>query len=83
MEKKLIKELFEFSVKKKKIDSCSPVKIEFLTGDASHRKYYRIFSHKSSFIACLDIPFKKGDFPLCFNAKGTCREWDQSPLPLR
>ena len=63
MEKKLVEKLFKDSIKEGKIHEDSITNIEYLTGDASHRKYYRIITDKSSFIACLDNPLKNKEIP--------------------
>ena len=69
MDKKLVEKLFKHSIKKRKIDNNKIDNIEFLSGDASHRRYYRIFSEKLSFVACLDNPVKKGELPFVITQK--------------
>lgn len=58
-EKLFIEDLFEASVQKlnNKIELDY---IDKLTGDASTRRYYRLFTNKESFVACLDHPSEDG-----------------------
>ncbi|MCY4524488.1 MAG: hypothetical protein OXB84_07100, partial [Halobacteriovoraceae bacterium] len=62
MERKVVEDLFKNSVKNNKISEQID-KIQFLTGDASHRRYYRVFTKNSRFIVCLDNPLKNGELP--------------------
>ena len=55
-EELLINELLEKSVSQKKIAPLKIEKIVKLSGDASTRKYYRIFSAGKNFVACIDSP---------------------------
>lgn len=52
----LIEELFSQSIKSKSIENCQLEFIDKLTGDASTRRYYRIFTDKKKFVVCLDNP---------------------------
>lgn len=54
-EKILVEELFKKSIKAQKIDDVLE-KIEKLTGDASTRKYYRVYCKTNSYVVCLDNP---------------------------
>jgi aminoglycoside/choline kinase family phosphotransferase len=61
-EKLLINELFEQSVSKCNL-SCNEIKnIERLTGDASTRKYYRIYCDQATYVVCLDNPAPRSLF---------------------
>tara|TARA_Y100000768_G_scaffold389043_2_gene391416 strand:- start:9605 stop:10633 length:1029 start_codon:yes stop_codon:yes gene_type:complete len=56
-EKLFIEELFETSISK--LDSGKNIaltNIDRLTGDASTRKYYRLFTTEDTYVACLDQP---------------------------
>lgn len=55
----LIEELFSRSVERKAIAPQTLVEIDKLTGDASTRRYYRIFTEEQSYVVCLDNPFEK------------------------
>ena len=55
-ERLFIEELFRQSVKEKKINIEKIKSIERLTGDASTRRYYRVFCTKISYVVCLDNP---------------------------
>tara|TARA_B100001971_G_scaffold214585_1_gene252917 strand:- start:121878 stop:122903 length:1026 start_codon:yes stop_codon:yes gene_type:complete len=52
----LIEELFKKSVENKKVECGNLTSIERLTGDASTRKYYRVFCSEQSYVVCLDNP---------------------------
>lgn len=55
-ERLFIEELFNNSKEKLGTSSTSLQNIERLTGDASTRRYYRLFTEKYSFVVCLDNP---------------------------
>jgi aminoglycoside/choline kinase family phosphotransferase len=55
-ERLFIEDLFRQSVKDKKISIEAIESIERLTGDASTRRYYRIFCTKTTYVVCLDNP---------------------------
>lgn len=60
-ERLFIEELFNNSKKELSDESIELENIERLTGDASTRRYYRLFgARKESFVACLDNPTKEG-----------------------
>jgi aminoglycoside/choline kinase family phosphotransferase len=59
-ERLYIEELFNNSKKELSDDTLNLESIERLTGDASTRRYYRLFSEKISFVACLDNPTQEG-----------------------
>ncbi len=50
----LIEELFNQSMTKKKVIKSKVKEIDRLTGDASTRRYYRIFTDNNSYVVCLD-----------------------------
>jgi aminoglycoside/choline kinase family phosphotransferase len=60
-EKLFIKELFDKSMGQKKIRDDAIVNVERLTGDASTRRYYRMFTKLSSYVICLDNPIANSD----------------------
>jgi aminoglycoside/choline kinase family phosphotransferase len=55
-ERILVEELFKKTINKNLLSDDSIVNIEKLTGDASTRKYYRIWTTKESYVVCLDNP---------------------------
>ncbi len=55
-ERLFIEDLFRQSVKDNKIEIEKIESIERLTGDASTRRYYRVFCTKISYVVCLDNP---------------------------
>ena len=55
-ERILVEELFKKTIKKNLLSDDSIVNVEKLTGDASTRKYYRIWTTKESYVVCLDSP---------------------------
>lgn len=55
-ERLFIESLFNQSKEKLGTSSTSLQNIERLTGDASTRRYYRLFTEKYSFVVCLDNP---------------------------
>lgn len=55
-EKLLIQELFKESISKKKVVAKTFSKVKNLTGDASTRRYYRVYSQSKSFVVCLCDP---------------------------
>ncbi len=57
-EKILVEELFKKSVAKKSIENSKVTKVEKLTGDASTRRYYRVFTSIATYVVCLDEPLK-------------------------
>ena len=73
-ERLFIEELFRDSVKKNKVTIENIRSIERLAGDASTRRYYRVFCTNRDYVVCLDDPsgednmfVKKQDF---FNKAG-------------
>lgn len=57
-ERFLIEELFNKTQDKGILSSLKLDEIDKLTGDASTRRYYRLFTDKKSFVVCLDNPFE-------------------------
>lgn len=57
-EKILVEELFKKSISKGAIGESKVLKVDKLTGDASTRRYYRIFSDHATYVVCLDEPLK-------------------------
>lgn len=57
----LIEELFNQSTESNKIKAASVKGIDKLIGDASTRRYYRIFTEKVSYVVCLDNPTIAGE----------------------
>jgi aminoglycoside/choline kinase family phosphotransferase len=55
-ERILVEELFKKTISKNLLNDDVVENIEKLTGDASTRKYYRIWTSKTSYVACLDNP---------------------------
>lgn len=55
-ERLFIEELFTHSINESAIQEEEIVNIERLTGDASTRRYYRVFCEKTSYVVCLDNP---------------------------
>ncbi|MGE0207361.1 MAG: aminoglycoside phosphotransferase family protein [Candidatus Babeliales bacterium] len=53
----LIEELFNKTQDKNILKDQNLVEIDKLTGDASTRRYYRVFTNKDSYVVCLDNPF--------------------------
>ena len=56
-ERFLIEELFAKTQDKNILASEKLDEVDKLTGDASTRRYYRIFTNKTSYVVCLDNPF--------------------------
>lgn len=55
-ERILVEELFKKTISKQLLSDDVVENIEKLTGDASTRKYYRIWTTTTSYVACLDNP---------------------------
>jgi aminoglycoside/choline kinase family phosphotransferase len=55
-ERILVEELFKKTIHKNLLNDDIIENVEKLTGDASTRKYYRIWTKKKSYVACLDNP---------------------------
>ena len=55
-EQLFIEELFTHSVEELNLENHEIVNIERLTGDASTRRYYRVFCKDISYVVCLDNP---------------------------
>ncbi|MFA6237147.1 MAG: phosphotransferase [Bacteriovorax sp.] len=55
-ERILVEELFKKTIGKNLLSDDVVENIEKLTGDASTRKYYRIWTSTTSYVACLDNP---------------------------
>ena len=62
-ERLFIEELFATSTEKLNGKDYSLENVERLTGDASTRRYYRLFTNQESFVACLDHPTETGTNP--------------------
>lgn len=60
-ERILVEELFKKTIAKKILSDDVIVNVEKLTGDASTRKYYRIWTSKESYVVCLDNPSHVAD----------------------
>ncbi|MAX65354.1 MAG: phosphotransferase [Bacteriovoracaceae bacterium] len=60
-EQLFIEELFSGSKKELDTETVELKMIERLTGDASTRRYYRLFTNKNSYVACLDNPTERGE----------------------
>ena len=59
-ERILVEELFKKTIHKDLLSDDHVINVEKLTGDASTRKYYRIWTSKESYVACLDNPIAEG-----------------------
>lgn len=57
-ERFFIEELFNKTQDKGILNEVKLNEVDKLTGDASTRRYYRIFTEKSSHVVCLDNPFE-------------------------
>jgi N-acetylmuramate 1-kinase len=57
-ERFFIEELFNKTQDKDILKDAKLEEIDKLTGDASTRRYYRIFTTKDSYVVCLDNPFE-------------------------
>lgn len=55
----LIEELFSRSIERNTVEPQELVEIDKLTGDASTRRYYRVYAKNQSFVVCLDNPYEK------------------------
>lgn len=55
-ERILVEELFKKTISKNLLNDDMIENVEKLTGDASTRKYYRIWTLKTSYVVCLDNP---------------------------
>lgn len=55
-ERILVEELFKKTIHKDLLKDETIENVEKLTGDASTRKYYRIWTEKRSYVVCLDNP---------------------------
>jgi aminoglycoside/choline kinase family phosphotransferase len=62
-ERLFIEELFANSAEKLSKKDYVLENVERLTGDASTRRYYRLFTNHESFVACLDHPTETGTNP--------------------
>jgi aminoglycoside/choline kinase family phosphotransferase len=58
-ERFFIEELFNKTQDKNILQSEKLEEVDKLTGDASTRRYYRIFTDKDSYVVCLDNPFNE------------------------
>jgi aminoglycoside/choline kinase family phosphotransferase len=56
-ERFFIEELFNKTQEKEILKDEKLEEVDKLTGDASTRRYYRIFTNKNSYVVCLDNPF--------------------------
>lgn len=59
-ERILVEELFKKTIHKELLKNEDIENVEKLTGDASTRKYYRIWTNKKSYVVCLDNPIEEG-----------------------
>lgn len=59
-ERFLIEELFSKSQEKGILANVKLLEVDKLTGDASTRRYYRLFTDEGSKVVCLDNPFEDG-----------------------
>ncbi len=59
-ERLYIEDLFSRSIEQSNLEDGKLVQVEKLTGDASTRRYYRIFTDTNSYVACIDNPTEKG-----------------------
>ena len=57
----LIEELFGQSVEANKLEVSKLINVDKLIGDASTRRYYRIFTDQDSYVVCLDNPTGPGE----------------------
>lgn len=55
-EKLLIEDLYLKSCESKKLEVLQDFVVEKLTGDASTRRYYRLYNSAKSYVICLDTP---------------------------
>lgn len=55
----LIEELFSRSIERNTVEPQELIEIDKLTGDASTRRYYRVFARNQSFVVCLDNPYEE------------------------
>lgn len=60
-ERILVEELFKKTIHKDLLHDDVIENVEKLTGDASTRKYYRIWTNMRSYVACLDNPVGEGE----------------------
>jgi aminoglycoside/choline kinase family phosphotransferase len=58
-ERFFIEDLFNKTQEKDVLTSEKLEEIDKLTGDASTRRYYRIFTNRDSYVVCLDNPFNE------------------------
>lgn len=58
-ERFLIEELFNKTQDKNILRDEKLEEVDKLTGDASTRRYYRLFTNKDSYVVCLDNPFNE------------------------
>lgn len=56
-----IKDLYQGSLDEKKSKLGDLDRVDRLTGDASTRRYYRLFCEKGSYVVCLDNPIKENE----------------------
>lgn len=56
----LIEELFSKSQEKGILNDVKLLEVDKLTGDASTRRYYRLFTSTGSQVVCLDNPYEEG-----------------------
>lgn len=56
----LIEELFNKTQEKELLKGVKLIEVDKLTGDASTRRYYRLFTSHKSYVVCLDNPFDGG-----------------------
>ena len=60
-ERLFIEDLFSRSMENKNIAPEELGHVERLTGDASTRRYYRLFTLKNSYVVCIDNPTETGE----------------------
>ena len=56
-----IEELLGQSIEAQAIDATKIISIDKLIGDASTRRYYRVFTNNESYVVCLDNPTAPGE----------------------
>lgn len=59
-ERFFIEELFNKTQEKNILKNEKLEEVDKLTGDASTRRYYRIFTNENSYVVCLDNPYTEG-----------------------
>lgn len=76
----LVQELFGKYCEQENLSCLKKFTVEKLTGDASIRRYYRVFCDEKSFVVCLDHPLERG-LELPFVAKQQFLKTHSVPVP--